>query len=95
MDILTKRMATRQLGLLGVAGLQLVADAVEQLDIALLRVLLEGGDEGPGHGARRLGGDGYVGSGEGVSEELQQLRNGPGENKRARTKSGRPCSQKT
>ena len=61
-ESLTERMATRELGLLGVAGLQLVADAVEQLDVALLRVLLEGGDEGPGHGARCLGGDGGVGT---------------------------------
>lgn len=55
-------MATRELGLLGVAGLQLVADAVEQLDVALLRVLLEGRDEGPGHGAGGLRGDGCVGT---------------------------------
>jgi hypothetical protein len=31
------------------------------LDVALLRVLLHGGDEGPGHGAGGLGGDGCVG----------------------------------
>lgn len=72
----TEGMAARELGLLGVAGLQLVADAVEQLHIALLRVLFERRDKGPGHGARSLGGDGRVGSvggerGEGgtVSEE--------------------------
>lgn len=59
---LTERVATRELGLLGVARLQLVADAVEQLHVALLRVLLEGRDEGPRHGARGLGCDGRVGS---------------------------------
>jgi len=58
---LTERMTTRKLRLLGVAGLQLIADAVEQLDVALLRVLLKGGNEGPGHGASCLGSDGRVG----------------------------------
>ena len=50
-------MAAAQLRLLGVLALELLTDAVEQLDVALLRVLLEGGDEGPGHGARGLAGD--------------------------------------
>lgn len=44
---LTKRMAARELGFLGVACGQFVADAVEELDVALLRVFLEGRDKGP------------------------------------------------
>ena len=36
----TERMTAAQLRLLGVLGLELVADAVEELDVALLRVLL-------------------------------------------------------
>jgi hypothetical protein len=54
-------MTATQLWFLGVLGSELVTDAVEQLDVALLRVLLHGGDEGPGHGAGGLGGDGCVG----------------------------------
>lgn len=44
---LTKRMTARELRFLTVACCQFVADAVEELDVALLRVLLEGRDEGP------------------------------------------------
>jgi hypothetical protein len=71
---LTERMATRQLRPLGVARGQLVADAVEQLDVALLRVLLERRDKGPRHGARGLGCDGGVGSilGDDVSADLRK-----------------------
>ena len=47
-------MAAAQLRLLRIFGGKLVADAVQQLHIALLRVLLKGGDEGPGHGAGGL-----------------------------------------
>ncbi len=50
-------MTAAQLRLLRVLSVQLVADAVEQRHVALLRVLLERGDEGPGHGARGLAGD--------------------------------------
>lgn len=59
---LTQRMATGQLGPLGVLPCQLVTDAIKQLDVALLRVLPERGHEGPRHGACGLGGDGRVGS---------------------------------
>lgn len=55
-------MTARQLRPLRVPRVQLVADAVEELDVALLRVLAQGVDEGPGHGARRLGPDGHVGA---------------------------------
>lgn len=50
----TKRMTAAQLRLLLVLALQLFADAVEQLDVALLRVLLERGNESPRHGAGGL-----------------------------------------
>ena len=55
-------MATGELRLLGISRLQFVADAVEQLDVALLRVLLERRDEGPRHGARGLRSDRSVGT---------------------------------
>lgn len=44
---LTKRVAARELGPLAVFAGELVADAIEELDVALLRVLLQGGDESP------------------------------------------------
>ena len=47
-------MAAAQLRFLAVLGRELVADAVEQLQVALAWVLLECGDERPGHGARGL-----------------------------------------
>ena len=50
----TQRVAARQLRPLRVLGCQLVADAVEELHVALLRVLLERRDKGPGHSARSL-----------------------------------------
>lgn len=53
----TERMTAAQLRLLGVLGLELVANAVEELDVALLRVLLQRRDEGPGHGSCGLAGD--------------------------------------
>jgi hypothetical protein len=55
-------VATAKLRLLSVFGSELVTDAVEKLDVALLRVLLHGSDEGPGHGACGLGCDRGVGS---------------------------------
>ncbi len=45
--LLTQRMAAAQLRFLGVFGLQFVSDAVQQRDVALLWVLLQGGYEGP------------------------------------------------
>ena len=53
----TEGMAAAQLWLLGILGLQFFANAVEQLDVALLRVLLQRCDKGPGHGTRGLAGD--------------------------------------
>lgn len=58
---LTQGMAAAQLRLLLVLALELVSDAVEQLHVALVRVLLETGNEGPGHGARGFAADGSVG----------------------------------
>jgi hypothetical protein len=40
-------MATAQLWLLGILCREFVSDAVEELDVALLRILLHGGNEGP------------------------------------------------
>jgi len=54
-------MAAAELRFLVVFSLELGADAVEKLNIALLRVLLESVDEGPRHGARGLAGNGCVG----------------------------------
>lgn len=45
--IRTQRMAAAKLGLLRVFCGQLGPDAVEQLDITLLRILLESRNEGP------------------------------------------------
>lgn len=50
-------MTAAKLRLLRVLGLELFTDAVEQLNVALLRVLLEGGDESPGHGSGGLASD--------------------------------------
>ena len=50
-------MTAAQLRLLRVFTLQFVTDAVKQLHVALLGILLERGDEGPRHGARCLAGD--------------------------------------
>lgn len=55
-------MTTRQLWLLGVLLLENVTNAVEKLDVTLLRIRLEGGDEGVGHGASSLAGDGSIGT---------------------------------
>jgi len=55
-------MRTGELRFLTVARRQFVANVVEKLDIALLRVLLEGSDEGPGHGTSSLGCNRGVGS---------------------------------
>lgn len=60
MGLLTKRVTAAQLRFLRILGRQLVTNAVEQLHVALLRVLLERGDERPGHGAGGLTADGSV-----------------------------------
>ena len=59
---LTKWVAARQLRLLGIFCLKNIANAIEQLDVALLWILLDSGDEGPGHGASCLCGDGGISS---------------------------------
>jgi hypothetical protein len=53
-------MAARKLRLLRVFGGELVSDAVEQLDVALLRVLFHCSDESPGHSTCGLSGDGGI-----------------------------------
>ena len=55
-------MTTTQLRLLSILGSKLVTDTVEQLDVALLWVLLHGVDEGPGHSTGSLCGDSSVSS---------------------------------
>lgn len=50
-------MAAAQLRLLRVLGGEFVPNAVQQLHVALLRILLQRSDEGPRHGARGLAGD--------------------------------------
>lgn len=60
---LTKRVATGELRLLCVFCSQFVSDAVEQLNVALLRVLLESRNERPRHGASGLRSDSSVGPG--------------------------------
>lgn len=47
-------MTAAQLRFLVVLGGELVANAVEELYVGLLWVFLQGGDEGPGHGASGL-----------------------------------------
>lgn len=58
----TEGVTARELWLLGILLLELVADRVEQLDVALVRVLLEGLDKGPGHGTGGLRSNGCVGT---------------------------------
>lgn len=69
-DTGTKRtdwMTAGELRLLRVLSLEHVADAVEQLHVALLGVRLDGRDESPGHGACGLGRNGGVGPESSVS----------------------------
>ncbi len=54
-------MTATKLRLLCVFGSELVANVVEQLDVALLRVLLHSGDECPGHGTCGLCSDSSIG----------------------------------
>lgn len=58
---LTQRMTATQLRLLTVLALQLITNAVQQLHIALIRILLKRVDESPRHGASRLAGDVCIG----------------------------------
>ena len=64
-------MAAAQLRLLSVFGFQLLTDAVQELDVGLLWILLESGDKGPGHGTSRLTTDGSIRS-EAISEVCQK-----------------------
>lgn len=54
---LTQWMAAAQLRLLLVFPLKFIADAVQQLHVALLRVLLQSGDERPAHCSSSLPGN--------------------------------------
>jgi len=58
---LTQWMAAGKLWFLGVFGGELVTDAVQQLDVALLGILLHSGDEGPGHRTGGLCGNSCIG----------------------------------
>lgn len=53
-------MAAAQLRLLCILALEFVADAVKQLHVALLGILLQGSDKGPGHSPSSLAGDSCV-----------------------------------
>jgi hypothetical protein len=53
-------MTAAELRFLSILSSELVADAVEQLHVALLRVLLHRCDEGPRHSARSLSSDGGI-----------------------------------
>ena len=61
MTSLTQRVAAAQLWFLSILCCKLVADAIEQLDITLLRVLLHRIDESPRHGTSSLRCDGCIG----------------------------------
>lgn len=54
-------MTAAQLRFLFVFALELVADAVEQLDVALVWILTERGNEGPRHGACGFAANGCIG----------------------------------
>jgi hypothetical protein len=58
----TQRMTAAQLRLLLILALELVTNAVEQLHIALVRVLAERRDERPRHGACRFTSNRCIGS---------------------------------
>jgi len=60
--VLTQRVTATQLWFLSILGSEFVSDAVKQLNITLLGVLLHSCDEGPGHGACSLGCDVRIGS---------------------------------
>lgn len=54
-------MTTAQLRLLGILSVELVSDAVQKLDIALVGILLEGIDKRVRQSARRLTADSRIG----------------------------------
>ena len=66
-------MTAAKLRLLRVLRLQLITDRVKQFDIALLWVLLECGNESPGHRACGLAGDLCVLPIEGVRSAYQSF----------------------
>jgi hypothetical protein len=55
-------MAAAQLRLLAILALELITNAVQKLNVALVRVLLQARDESPGHGTRGLTLDRRIGS---------------------------------
>lgn len=59
--MLTQWVAAAKLRLLGVFRCELVTDAIEQLYVALLGVLLHSSDESPRHSTCSLSGDSCVG----------------------------------
>lgn len=59
---LTQRMTAAELRLLRILALQLITNAVKQLDVALLRVLLQRGDKCPAHSTSSLATYGRVGT---------------------------------
>ena len=83
-------MTARKLGLLSVLGLENIADAVEELHIALLRIRLNSRDKCPRHGTRCLSinrGIGAVVQGKYYVLEKSAVEK--------LTKSDRPCYQTT
>lgn len=56
-QMLTKWMAAAQLRLLRVLGLEFVTNAVEELDVALLWILLKSRHKSPRHGSSSLASD--------------------------------------
>lgn len=79
---LTQRVTAAQLRFLLVLALELVADRVEQLDVALVRVLAQRRDEGPRHGARGFAANRRVGArlrvlGPGPHDDIGGRRFGP------------------
>lgn len=69
---LTQWMAARELRFLRIFGREFVTDAVQQLDVALLGILLHGGDEGPRHGASGLCGNSCIGPMRSLLASVQQ-----------------------
>lgn len=60
-EICIKRVAARELRSLSILASELITNAVQELDIALLWVLFQGCYEGPGHGASGLGSNRRIG----------------------------------
>ena len=67
-------MTATELRLLRVPAFQLVSNAVKQLHVALLWILFERGNEGPGHGACGLARDVRVLSVKGIMVSLGSSR---------------------